>query len=146
MGARGIIVAACGMLAACGSDDAGESPAVNVAASPTPVASSAAAPSQPKSAPLREWIIGTWSFDTSCATDFLIRYDADGRLDNAGEVGSWRAEGDRLTETVTERLEQGGDAPEKLARPIVRTYAVRRTDSSRGIITFENRDVPIQRC
>ena len=97
-------------------------------------------------APTAQWITGTWSFDSNCTTDLVIRYDADGKLDNAGEVGSWKLDGDQLVETLTERFENGGAAPVKLDPPVTRRYSLQRLDESRGMIRFEGRDVPIQRC
>jgi hypothetical protein len=97
-------------------------------------------------APTAQWITGTWSFDSSCITDLVIRYEADGKLDNAGEVGSWKLDGDQLVETLTERFENGGAAPVKLDPPVTRRYSLQRIDESRGMIRFEGRDVPIQRC
>jgi hypothetical protein len=138
-------VAACWMLAACGD----AVPPGNQAAN-----ASAAAPAMPRvdasaattDAPLARWIVGTWSFDTSCATDFVIRYEGDGTLDNAGETGRWALQGDQLTETVTQRFENGGEAPVKVDPPVVRTYTLRRIDGAHGRITYQGRDVPIQRC
>ena len=139
IGAAGAALAGCSPdSAAIAGNAANEAPA---AAASTQVAGTPAA-----DAPLGEWLVGAWSFDTSCATDFIIRYDADGKLDNAGEVGSWKLDGAQLTETLVERFENGGEAPVKLDPPVTRSYSVRRIDAGHGSIAFEGRDVPIQRC
>jgi hypothetical protein len=129
-------------LAAC-SPDAPQANEAGDASAPAPAATASTVTAR---SPLREWLIGTWSFDTSCATDFLIRYEGDGRLDNAGEVGTWALADDQLTETVTERFENGGEAPVRVDPPTMRTYAVARKDATHGTITFQKRAVPIQRC
>jgi hypothetical protein len=127
-------------LASCSADaPAAAANASGESAAPAPQAPGAAAP-------MAQWITGTWSFDSSCTTDFVIRYEADGKLDNAGEVGSWKLDGDQLVETLTERFENGGAAPMKLDPPVTRRYSVQRIDDGRGMIRFEGRDVPIQRC
>lgn len=150
---RGIIgygaIAAALALTGCSGESS--PPPANQSAQSTPVAATPAAapaPAAPASPPsaLRDWLVGTWSFDTSCATDFIIHYEADGKLDNAGEVGTWLLDGDMLTETVVERFENGGEAPVKLDPPVIRTYRIARRDGSHGTIRIENRTVPILRC
>ena len=125
-------------------------PAENVMETPAPLPS--VPPPAPgnvaavASSPLREWLVGAWSFEQSCATDFIVRYEADGGLDNAGEVGRWVLDGDKITETVTERFENGGEAPVKVDPPISRTYSVARADATHGRITIDGRTVAILRC
>lgn len=131
-------------LAGCGVD--ASSPEQGNAVAAPLAAESIRAPAAASGGALGEWLVGSWSFDSSCATDFIIRYDADGRLDNAGEVGRWSLEGEELTETVSERFENGGEESVKLDPPVVRRYALRRTDASHGTILFEGRTVPILRC
>jgi hypothetical protein len=126
-------------------------PAENVVESPAPLPSVPPPAPEPGNAaaansPLREWLVGAWSFEASCATDFIVRYEADGALDNAGEVGRWTLDGDKVTETVTERFENGGEAPVKLDPPISRTYSVARADATHGSITIDGRTVAILRC
>lgn len=138
-------------LAACSSQapQPDENAVESQAPMPAAAAASAAGPDNMATAvnsPLREWLVGAWSFEQSCATDFIVRYEADGGLDNAGEVGRWALDGDRVTETVTERFENGGEAPEKVDPPITRTYTVARVDATHGSITIEDRTVAILRC
>jgi hypothetical protein len=117
------------------------------AAAPAAAPSSAPVPpADPATAPLGQWLVGTWSFDTSCASDFLIVYEADGRLDNSGETGRWALSGDTLTETITEKLESGGDAPQKVDPPTTRRYTVARIDAGHGTILFQGKAVPVLRC
>lgn len=126
----------------------GNASAANVAAPapPEPGANAAAPAALAPDAPLRDWLVGAWSFEASCATDFIVHYEADGALDNAGEAGRWALAGDQVTETVTERFENGGEAPVKVDPPIVRSYRVARKDATHGTITIDNRRVDILRC
>ncbi|WP_404335550.1 hypothetical protein AB2M62_16530 [Sphingomonas sp. MMS12-HWE2-04] len=105
-----------------------------------PAAAVAAAP------PLAEWLVGSWSFETSCATDFIAHFDADGRVNNGGEVGRWKIDGDRVTETIAERLDSGSEAPVAVSPPLVRSYSVTRSDAGNGVITIDGRKVPMHRC
>lgn len=139
------IAAAALALSGCAPD----APAANSSAAENVVQSApvtATAPPPSAATPLRQWIVGTWSFDTSCATDFIIHYEPGGRLDNAGEVGTWMLDGDLLTETIVERFENGGEAPVKLDPPVIRTYQISQRDATHGMIRIENRTVPILRC
>lgn len=97
---------------------------------------------------MAEWLVGTWSFEAECATDFAVHYNADGSLENSGDGGTWKLDGDTITETVTERFEMGGNAPEKLKAPEVRSYKVERVDQNHGVVTspFNGKKVPILRC
>jgi hypothetical protein len=104
--------------------------------SPTPVAVS----------PLAQWLVGSWSVDKSCATDFMAHYNADGSLRYGKDSGHWTLAGDTVTETITERMATDADAAAKLPEPETRTYTVARTDAGHGVITFEGRKIPIQRC
>ncbi len=85
---------------------------------------------------LNDWLVGIWSFEKECATDFAVHYNADGKLENSGETGTWKLEGDTITETITGRFEMGGEGPEKLKSPIVRSYSVVRTDQNHGVLTY----------
>lgn len=69
-------------------------------AAPAPAAPAAAA-----GAPLRDWLIGSWSFEASCASDFIAHFAADGSLDNSGEMGGWALAGNTVTETIRERYD-----------------------------------------
>ncbi|WP_448662425.1 hypothetical protein ACG3SL_17420 [Sphingomonas sp. CJ20] len=147
MGQRGYIAAAIALVALAGcSPGAPAANAVEKRDLPPQAAPATPSTTPGPASPLRDWIVGAWSFDATCSTDFVIHYEADGALDNAGEVGRWALEGDMLTETVTERFENGGEAPVKLDPPTRRTYRVERIDAGHGVITFEKRRVPILRC
>ncbi|NML07236.1 hypothetical protein [Sphingomonas sp. G-3-2-10] len=97
---------------------------------------------------LASWMIGTWSFAGECSTDLVVTYEADGRLENAGNIGTWKLDGDTVTETIHERValdsEYGG--VEKLKSPEQLRYTVSRTDQKHGVLTINGRAVPIQRC
>ncbi|WP_129791170.1 hypothetical protein [Sphingosinicella sp. CPCC 101087] len=71
-------------------------------------------------------LVGTWllmepdvEFPLACASDVPVRYDADGRYHLFEESGTWRLDGDRLTETATEILESGDPETAELGRPFV---------------------------
>jgi hypothetical protein len=115
------------------------------APAPTATATAASSPAAPN-VPLRDWLVGTWSFETSCATDFLARYGADGSLDNSGEVGSWAFDGETVTETIRERPDEGGEVPVTVNPPETRAYTVARVDQNHGTITYQGRKVPMLRC
>ena len=138
------VLAACQPAAAPVRNQA-EGGAAAPAAAATPAAT-AAAPTVAADAPLRDWLVGSWSFEPDCASDFIAKYGADGSLDNSGEVGTWSLAGDRVTETIRERFENGGEAPTKLDPPLTRTYAVARKDATHGVVTIEGRTVPMLRC
>jgi len=108
---------------------------------PTPAATAAVAAS-----PLARWLVGAWSYDTSCATDFILHYNPDGTLQNGEDSGRWTLDGDTVTETIAERFEMGSDAPVKLAPPEKRTYTVAQAGADRGTLTFQGKKIPIQRC
>lgn len=146
MVSRWLCGAALVALAGC-SPEAAQAPANETATANAPEPAQSPAPPPPAAdAPLRDWLVGTWSYDTNCVTDFLLRYEADGVLYNAGETGRWTLEGDTVTDTVTERLGSGGEVPMKLDPPIVRSYRVSRGDATHGTITIDGRTVPILRC
>lgn len=100
----------------------------------------------PNSAAVDRWLIGAWSYEASCATDFAARFHADGRVENAGDIGTWTAHGDRVTERITRRFELGDESEETLDPPEVRSYRVERVDADRGVIVIDGRRVPIRRC
>lgn len=97
---------------------------------------------------LAEWLVGHWSFGEDCANDFAVQYNADGTVDNSGEAGTWKLEGGKITETITEKFEMGDEAPEKIDPPKVRSFPVERVDHNHGVITspFNGNKVPILRC
>jgi len=91
------------------------------------------------------WLAGTWSFESECATDFIVTYEPGGKLDNSGETGTWALDGDKITETVTARLDEGGEQ-QKVDPPTRRSYTVVRTDQNHGVLTYQGKKVPILRC
>lgn len=111
-------------------------------APPTPVATSSAV----AASPMAQWLVGAWSYDTSCATDFILHYNADGTLQNGEDSGHWSIDGDKVTETISERFEMGSDAPIKLDRPETRSYTVAQIDADKGNLTFQGKKIPILRC
>ena len=111
----------------------------------------AALPHLPDIAPLPaggmvQWLAGTWSFEKECATDFIVTYEPGGKLDNSGEMGTWKLDGDTITETVTSKLDNGGEDEVKVDPPTVRSYTVVRTDQNHGVLTYQGKKVPILRC
>lgn len=145
---RGIAWIALGaalLAGACSPDAApvrNESANEIAAPTPAPVATSAAV----AASPLARWLVGAWSAETSCATDFMAHYNADGSLQYGEDNGIWTLSGDTVTETITERFAMDGDAAEKLAAPETRTYTVARIDAGHGTITYQGRKIAIQRC
>jgi hypothetical protein len=139
----GLGIAAIALLAGCGQ--AGQSPENRSVFAPSPTPVEAPTASATKS-PLREWLVGTWSFEPSCQTDFIVHYNADGSLDNSGHIGTWAVEGERVTETITERLDDNGEGSVKVDPPETNIYMVMRDEPNRGVIRFQGRSVPIRRC
>ncbi|RYG87331.1 MAG: hypothetical protein EON59_07750 [Alphaproteobacteria bacterium] len=111
-------------------------------AAPAPVATSAAV----AASPIGQWLVGAWSYDTSCATDFILHYNADGTLQNGEDGGRWALTGDTVSETILERFEMGSDAPIKLDPPEKRSYTVQQIDADKGTLTFQGKKIPILRC
>ena len=109
---------------------------------PAPAATSAAV----AASPLAQWLVGSWSAEANCASDFIAHYNADGTLQYGEDSGSWTLAGDLVNETITERFAMENDAPQKLPKPETRKYSVARIDQGHGTITFNGRKVPIQRC
>lgn len=95
---------------------------------------------------LRAWLIGAWSYDPDCATDFAVRFMADGKLSDAGEGGTWDIAGDQVTTTITERYEMGDEVVERVNPPVTTRYRIERIDQQHGIIHVGGRPVPILRC
>jgi hypothetical protein len=124
----------------------GENLAANLAepATPAPMATSAAI----AASPLASWLVGSWSAEANCSSDFIAHYNADGSLQYGEDSGHWAiaAAAAAVTETITERFAMESDAPQKLPKPETRTYTVARIDAGHGMITFSGRKVPIQRC
>lgn len=136
-------------LGACGQ--AAPMPGNNVqalAAVETPVAAPSVSPAL-ATAPLGEWIVGHWSYDTVCGTDLAVQFRPDGAMETAAEQGSWKLDGEEMTVTVTSRVEtdmedKAGET--KLDPPEVRRYRVERADAAHGTITLNGNAIPIQRC
>lgn len=110
-------------------------------------------PHLPDTAPLptggmTEWLAGAWSFEKECASDFVVHYNPDGTVENSGDVGTWKVADGKITETITERFEMGGEESQKLNPPEVRSFAVERIDQNHGIVTspYNGKKVPILRC
>ena len=81
----------------------------------------------PQTSP-REWLVGDWlemSAETKhplqCASDVGITYKTDGSYSLLEEIGTWRLEGNVLTETATEAADAGDPAEVEAGRPYVST-------------------------
>jgi hypothetical protein len=75
----------------------------------------------------REKLVGAWapvpgtaSSDGPdlCAGDMGIQYSADGTYDTLDQVGTWRLEGETLTETATEATDAAEPGSVKIGRPL----------------------------
>jgi hypothetical protein len=145
---RGIAAVALGaalLAGGCSSESAAPTgnDSVNIAApAPTPGPTAAAV----AAGPLARWLVGAWSADTSCATDFIAHYNADGTLQYGEDSGSWTLSGDTVTETITARFAMESEVAHKLPEPERRTYTVTRIDAGHGTIGYQGRKIPIQRC
>ncbi|MEL7731076.1 hypothetical protein AAG612_16220 [Citromicrobium bathyomarinum] len=95
---------------------------------------------------LSEWIVGTWSYDGTCASDFAVFYEADGTMHNDAESGTWDVSGKTLTETITEEFEMGEPGVTKIDPPRVRRIEVEMLDQTKGNLVFEGDTYPITRC
>jgi hypothetical protein len=80
------------------------------------------------------WMVGTWGWqnpgehDNDCGTDHDTTYHRNGRYDFMDETGTWRIEGDRLIETMTD---PGGTGdPASRGRP----YAMRFKRIGPGVL------------
>ena len=93
---------------------------------------------------LQQWLAGHWAYGDDCATDFSVVYQADGKLDAHGEVGSWAIAGNQVTETITERLGEAGE--ERVDPPETVRYTVERKDRDHAILRRGDRTQPIRRC
>ncbi|MCW3846522.1 hypothetical protein OF829_04675 [Sphingomonas sp. LB-2] len=149
--ALSVLASAALLLAGC--NPAAPPPANNDAAALVNEAEPAAPPHLADTAPLpagglSEWLVGTWSFEKECASDFVVHYNADGSVDNSGDVGTWKVADGKITETITERGDLGGEAAQKVNPPEVRSFAVERIDQNHGVVTspFNGKKVPILRC
>ena len=100
------------------------------------------------STPTAAWLAGTWlliqpdlRFPAACASGLPIRYDPDGTSHLFGERGTWRLDGDRLTETIVASDEE--DA--QLGRIVVNR--IRRAGPNRMLKTFEDGETEtFRRC
>lgn len=133
-----LALAGCHAQAPLPANNAAES-AANIAAEPAPVSAKPSA-----DAPLAQWLVGHWAYEDDCATDFSVLYSADGKLDAHGEIGSWKAEGDRVTETITERMGEAGTEP--VDPPETIRYTVEKQGADRGLLRRGDRTQPIRRC
>jgi hypothetical protein len=143
----GLILSAATLALLGGCNGKAPEPANQSVAAPA----NAAAPASPATAAadssdLRAWLIGSWSFEDACTTDFIVHYSADGSLDNSGNIGSWSLKGDKITETVTQKPDENGEGTVKADPPEVIVYTVSRTDQTHGTVSFQGRNVPILRC
>ena len=68
--------------------------------------------------PVQSWLTGSWlvvdggtRFPEGCESDAPIHYDAHGTYSMEDEIGTWRLDGDRLTERPTGGETAGVDRP-----------------------------------
>lgn len=115
----------------------------NAATEPTPPGANVSAPVS-ADAPLAEWLVGHWAYEEDCATDFTVVYSADGKLDAHGNVGKWKAEGDQVTETITERMGEAGTEP--VDPPETVRYTVEKQGADRGMLRRGSATQAIRRC
>jgi len=95
---------------------------------------------------LREWLVGTWSYDGTCASDFAVFYNADGTMRNEGESGTWEVAGNTLRETITQEFEMGEPGSTKVDPPRVRELQIEMVDETTGNLISEGDTYPITRC
>lgn len=96
----------------------------------------------PPSARSSSWIVGTWlGVETdadrdlvACDSGLPIGYRADGTYVLFEERGTWRLDGDRLTEVVKEIHETADSSEAEIDRPYV--SRVRRVDGNSFVKTF----------
>lgn len=152
---RPILAASAALMLLAGCKPAPDVPAPANEAVPAAVneAEPGAAAHLPDTTPLpaggmAEWLVGHWAFGDDCASDFTVQYNADGTVDNSGEMGTWKLDNDKITETITEKFEMGDEAPQKVEPAKVRSFPVERIDHNHGRITspFNGNKVPILRC
>lgn len=136
------------MLAACSSGEEDSDTAEADGAAPTAVEETAEedVAEDADGAVLRQWMIGSWSYEDNCANDNGVRYNRDGTLMNSGEIGTWSVAGATLTETITEQFEMGDEGTTKLNPPNVRKMDVEMVDNGHGLLIFEGEEYPILRC
>ena len=71
-----------------------------------------------------EWVMmdGVLQFPLACGSHGPITYSADGRYSLWGEAGTWRLDGEKLTETMTGFEPMHVDrSPEEIGKPDVST-------------------------
>lgn len=78
--------------------------------------------------PTQAWLIGAWlemsggtKYPLACESDLPIQYESDGIYSLLEEVGTWRLDGDVLTEVATETTEAGDPAEVEIGRRYVST-------------------------
>ena len=118
-------------------------PANNVAEPVVDVVENVVAPPA-ADAPLAAYLVGHWAYGEDCATDFTVLYQADGKLDAHGEVGSWAIAGDQVTETITERMGEAGE--ERVDPPEVVRYTVEKRDQDHATLRRNGKTQAIRRC
>ncbi|MBL4791951.1 hypothetical protein AAG607_05315 [Citromicrobium bathyomarinum] len=131
--AMGLVLAGCSEQKKDGArDDA--VPAFDQSLVPTVMAIQTA---EPAGQALNKWLVGTWSHDGSCASDFVSVYDADGTMHTDSEAGTWEASGTTVTESITEQFEMGEPDTVRLDPPLVREVEVERIDDTHAIFRYD---------
>lgn len=140
-----LMLAACEMQAAAPETPANAAAPAPAAPPPSPSPSPEPTRAADKGGDLKRWLTGVWSYDDSCGSDYAVRFDADGRIDNYGDIGRWKVEGDAVVQTITQTQELGME-PEPVTPPRVTRFTIARDGADSGAILFEGRRIPIKRC
>lgn len=101
--------------------------------------------SQPPRPTHPAWMVGTWGWQNpgergnDCGTDHDVTYTRNGRYEFMDEVGTWRIEGNRLIETMTDPGGTGDPAARYKSRTLrfirVGKGVLRVTGPNGGIMT-----------
>jgi hypothetical protein len=92
-----------------------------------------------------DWIDGTTEFPHSCGSPATIRYLSDGKYFYFGELGTWRLEGDALTEVATDITTNNDTEHAPIGRPFVST--LRWIDENRFSKRYANGNfIEFRRC
>jgi hypothetical protein len=100
------------------------------------------AASQSQAGAAADWLAGTWlmigdgvEHPGGCNSGLPIGYSRDGRYTLFEESGTWRLQGERLTETATEVHDGADPAEVALGRPVVSRVQRTGPDSFRKTFT-----------
>ncbi len=95
----------------------------------------------------REWLLGTWVFAETCATDNSLTFEADGTLSGSTVRGSYTYQDGVVEERLTHEIVLGEDGETVLDPPMISSYRVTRLDDDHAQLEFETGEsVTILRC